>query len=108
MLYNVNVSARWNEWVNHHFGAAGINISFYADTDNDGLVNVLEYYADQIARDGSKLNRRATYMNRTSPFPMPIQHVGLDPNDADSDGDLLIDGFEWFYGFDPKVQVSKV
>ena len=90
--------------MNHHFGAAGINISFYADTDNDGLVNVLEYYADQIARDGNKLNRKATDMTRTP--PMPIQHIGLDPNDADSDGDLLTDGFEWYYGFNPKVQAS--
>ena len=79
--------------MNHHFGAAGINISFYADTDNDGLVNVLEYYADQIANGGQDRN-------------VPIEQLGLDPNDADSDGDLLTDGFEWYYGFNPKVQVG--
>ena len=76
--------------MSHHFGAAGVNVSFYADTDNDGLVNVLEYYADEIANRGLDLTGEA--LNRIS-----IEQLGLDPNDADSDGDLLTDGFEWFF-----------
>ena len=100
-LKSFSSAARWDEWVNHHFGAAGINISFYADNDNDGLVNVLEYYADEIANDDRGLTRDT--LERIS-----IDQLGLDPNQADSDGDLLTDGFEWFYGFNPKVQVRSL
>ena len=100
-------AARWNEWVNHHFGAAGRNVSFYADSDNDGLVNVLEYYADEIGNGDRGLTRDTLERNSIHRMPplLPIGQLGLDPNDADSDGDLLTDGFEWFYGFNPKVQV---
>ena len=86
--------------MSHHFGAAGVNVSFYADTDKDGLVNVLEYYADEIANRGLDLTGDA--LNRIS-----IEQLGLDPNDADSDGDLLTDGFEWFYELNPKTQVQS-
>ena len=36
----------------------------------------------------------------------PIADMGLNPARADSDGDLLVDGFEWYYGKDAKAQVS--
>ena len=35
----------------------------------------------------------------------PISELGLKPTESDSDDDLLIDGFEWFYGKDPKSRV---
>ena len=36
-----------------------------------------------------------------------IADMGLNPARADSDGDLLVDGFEWYYGKDAKAQVKK-
>ena len=84
----------------HHFGAAGQNVSFYADNDDDGLVNVLEYYADLIAYNDEILTSDDLRL-------ISIPQLGLDPNDPDSDGDLLTDGFETFYDFNPKVKVGS-
>ena len=38
----------------------------------------------------------------------PISDLGLDPTDGDTDGDLLADGFEWYFGMDAKNQVCLV
>ena len=35
-----------------------------------------------------------------------IADMGLNPTRADSDGDLLVDGFEWYFGKDAKTQVN--
>ena len=35
-----------------------------------------------------------------------IADLGLNPTRADSDGDLLVDGFEWYFGKDAKTQVK--
>ena len=35
---------RWEEWCQHYFGVAFV--SPFIDDDNDGLSNILEYYAD--------------------------------------------------------------
>ena len=74
-------------------------MSFYDDNDNDGLVNIIEYYFDQIGNYGSA---RSDQINLRE---APIADLGLDPTDGDTDGDLLADGFEWYYGMDAKHQV---
>ena len=35
---------RWEEWCQHYFSVAFV--SPFIDDDNDGLSNILEYYAD--------------------------------------------------------------
>ena len=74
-------------------------MSFYDDNDNDGLVNIIEYYFDQFG-DYSTTRSDQVTMRQAS-----IADVGLDPTDGDTDGDLLADGFEWYFGMDAKNQV---
>ena len=81
---NCNLQDRWDEWTSHYFGSEAANISLYDDNDNDGLVNIIEYYFDQVGK---------------------YSDWGLDPTDGDTDGDLLADGFEWYFGMNPKSQV---
>eukprot|EP01012_Entosiphon_sulcatum_P057256 TRINITY_DN80998_c0_g1_i1.p1 TRINITY_DN80998_c0_g1~~TRINITY_DN80998_c0_g1_i1.p1 ORF type:complete len:222 (-),score=11.61 TRINITY_DN80998_c0_g1_i1:881-1546(-) len=52
------------------------------DPDNDNLPNIAEYYAAATARTAS-----GRFRSLTEPQ--------LDPFDADTDDDLLSDGFEW-------------
>ena len=92
------IAERWDEWTNHYFGSQAATISFYGDNDNDGLVNIIEYYFDQL---GNYSNARSESLMRQA----PISELGLKPTETDSDDDLLIDGFEWFYGKDPKSRV---
>ena len=94
--------ARWDEWVRHHFGAAGVNISFYGDEDEDGLANILEYWAEVISP--MILSKGAAHSPKRAKST-PIREFGLNPTRGDSDGDLLTDGFEWHYGLNAKGQV---
>ena len=95
---NCNLQGRWDEWTSHYFGSEAANISLYDDNDNDGLVNIIEYYFDQLATYSSA--RSDPYMRQA-----PISDLGLDPTDGDTDGDFLTDGFEWYFGMDAKNKV---
>ncbi|MHA1364812.1 MAG: hypothetical protein ACTSP5_00170 [Candidatus Heimdallarchaeota archaeon] len=57
-----------------------------ADYDNDG------YYVGETYRSFTNLNEF---------------HAGTDPYSTDYDGDLLLDGFEYYYGLDPKSAVGN-
>ena len=91
--------ARWDDWTNHYFGSEAADVSFYDDNDNDGLVNIIEYYFDQLGNYSSSRSELA--MRQT-----PISDLGLDPTSPDSDNDLLVDGFEWYFGMDAKSRVK--
>ena len=52
------VADRWDEWTAHHFGSEAGNVSFYDDNDNDGLVNIIEYYFDQLGTYSSNVGSR--------------------------------------------------
>ena len=95
---NVVILDRWDEWPSHYFGSEAADISFYDDNDNDGLVNIIEYYFDQL---GNYSNTRSELSMRQA----PISDLGLDPTSPDSDNDLLVDGFEWYFGMDAKNRV---
>jgi len=88
----VKEPARWAEWCQHYFGVDWV--SPYGDNDNDGLSNILEYYAD--------VNPGTTTDWNENLGSLPVDQIGCDPTNIDTDGDLLLDGFEWFYGMDPK------
>ena len=75
----------------YHFGPSSTE-TYYGDPDGDGLVNVLEYYASVNINNQAEVNN----LNCSD-----VSNFGTDPNDPDSDGDLLKDGFEWFYKLDP-------
>ena len=75
-------------------------MSFYDDNDNDGLVNIIEYYFDEI---GNYINTRSEHSMTP---PLQIVDLGLDPTSPDSDNDLLVDGFEWYFGMDAKNRVQ--
>ena len=77
-------------------------MSFYDDNDNDGLVNIIEYYFDQIGNYSSGSARNDGIDMRQ----IPIGEMGLDPTRQDSDDDLLGDGFEWYFGMDAKNKVQ--
>ena len=96
-LVHIVASDRWDEWTNHYFGSEAADASFYDDNDNDGLVNIIEYYFDQFGTYSEVTMRQAS-----------IANVGLDPTDGDTDGDLLADGFEWYFGMDAKNQVTFI
>ena len=78
----------WNEWVVKYFGIIITSDEFFfIDSDNDGLVNILEFFGDL-----SNL-----YSNHS------VVQVGFIPNDPDTDNDLLLDGFEIYYGLSPLI-----
>ena len=87
----------WDEWVSHYFGMNITNEEFYyIDSDNDGLVNILEYYSN-----GIKPGVNSTRVKRSTDAAVDVTKIGSDPTDADTDDDLLLDGFETFYGLSP-------
>ena len=95
---------RWDEWVAYHFGN-DTPVSYYDDNDEDGLVNILEYYGDvniTNRRQNSRKRRQIVFEGLTD-IDVPIEQVGLDPNNPDTDGDLLTDGFERMFNLDAKV-----
>ena len=86
--------AFWDEWVSYHFNFNNSDEEFYyVDSDNDGLVNILEYYSN-----GSTPERSTERVRR---FAFSVATVGSNPLNPDSDGDLLLDGFEAFFGLSP-------
>ena len=91
---NFSCTARWDEWIAYHFGSDGGFISFYEDSDGDGLINALEYYADDFFSPGEDV--------ASSRESVPIQDLGLNPRNADTDGDGLFDGFEFSSGLNGK------
>eukprot|EP00523_Entomoneis_sp_CCMP467_P023211 CAMPEP_0168830468 /NCGR_PEP_ID=MMETSP0727-20121128/1546_1 /TAXON_ID=265536 /ORGANISM="Amphiprora sp., Strain CCMP467" /LENGTH=1752 /DNA_ID=CAMNT_0008883699 /DNA_START=232 /DNA_END=5491 /DNA_ORIENTATION=- len=68
---------------------------FKSDEDGDGASNIVEFYgAGFISSLYSDLTEIRILPNKTDPF------------NPDSDGDLLLDSFELFYGLDPLVADS--
>ena len=79
---------QWDEWIAHHYNLVEFKEElYYIDTDGDSLVNLLEYYADLNVsdKDGLKRTRKS----------LDVTMIGTDPHNPDSDGDLLLDGFEF-------------
>ena len=84
--------AFWDEWVLHHFKLSTSDEEFYyIDPDNDALINILEYYSNGPIPEGSTDGGVAHSMAT----------IGSNPLNPDSDGDLLLDGFEAFFGLSP-------
>ena len=130
---------RWDEWIMHFYAMNGSSTPelYYMDTDNDGLANILEYYAANISQlfetnsgAASQLRRKIATNIFDSDFPsrnkrddfdydidvgegddgqfsllqqqqVPIENIGSNPHKADSDGDLLLDGFEFSNSMNP-------
>ena len=79
----------WDEWVFNYFKTNKSTEEFYfLDSDNDGLVNILEYYADLDLTKSSRQRRN-------------INMIGSDPTNPDTDSDLLLDGFESYNNMKP-------
>ena len=88
---------RWDAWIQYYFKT---NVSterfFLMDNDNDGLVNFLEYYG------GVDFANTTNSTTRSKRSLTDISSIGADPTNPDSDGDLLLDGFEYSNGMSPK------
>ena len=93
-LCNIKKPEGWDEWLEQYFGANSTQ-DYYGDYDGDGLINIMEYYGSKIFNESKRENvtrsRRALSFNAQ----------GTNPTKADSDGDLLLDGFETYYQLDP-------
>ena len=87
----------WDAWIQYYFKT---NVStgrvFLMDNDNDGLVNILEYYG------GVDFANTTNSTTRPKRSLTDISATGTDPTNPDSDGDLLLDGFEHSNGMSPK------
>lgn len=90
--------AEWDDWAASYFGHSdSLDSSYFADPDNDGLSNIIEYYGNALpsiflSRNTSTLGRKL--------FLIPIIPSGMNPLKPDTDGDLLTDAFEWKVGTD--------
>ena len=95
----------WKEVYLSHLGpnVSQYQISLYDDPDNDGLANILEFYGVTLFETAFDLEgmNRSTYAENGSMIEGTV--VGTDPFEPDEDGDLLIDGFEVFFGLNPKA-----
>ena len=86
--------AFWDEWVSYHFNFITSDEEFYyIVSDNDGLVNILEYYSN-----GSTPEQSTESVGEILPS---MATIGSNPLNPDSDSDLLLDGFEAFFGLSP-------
>ena len=86
--------AFWDEWVSYQFNFNTSDEEFYyIDSDNDGLVNILEYYSNWRTPEQSTESVIGSALSMDS--------IGSSPLKPDSDRDLLLDGFEAFFGLSP-------
>ena len=86
--------AFWDEWVSYHFNFITSDEEFYyIDSDNDGLINILEYYSNWPTPEQSTESVGEILPSMTT--------IGSNPLNPDSDSDLLLDGFEAFFGLSP-------
>ena len=84
----------WNQWVSYHFNFNTSDEEFYyIDSDNDGLINILEYYSN-----GSTPEQNTESVGG---LPPSMAKIGSNPLNPGSDSDLLLDGFEAFFGLSP-------
>lgn len=89
----------WLEWVQHYFRINVKTEQYYLrDNDNDGLVNFIEYYGG-VDFFNITVNGEQELENKTL---SELIKEGTDPTNPDSDGDLLLDGFEYSNGMPPK------
>lgn len=96
---NIKKPARWDEWISYHYNInESVNDFYFYDTDYDKLVNILEYYANQDIFLDQENNGK---MKRSLDKQTPIYNLGTSPNLADSDKDLLLDGFEFSNRMNP-------
>ena len=96
---NIRKPSRWDEWIAYHYNTnESVEDFYFYDTDNDKLVNILEYYANQNIFVEQGNNRK---VKRSLDQITPIENVGTNPNLADTDKDLLLDGFEFFNRMSP-------
>ena len=94
----------WEQWTQLHFGISNASEQYYtADFDNDGLVNIIEYYGDISLANMTKSNMPRT--RRSVGFD--IKTIGTNPNNPDTDGDLLLDGFEYANEMSPVKQDDR-
>ena len=86
--------AFWDQWVSYHFNFNTSDEEFYyIDSDNDGLINILEYYSNGSTPEQST--------ESVGGLPPSMATIGSNPLNPDSDSDLLLDGFEAFFGLSP-------
>ena len=86
--------AFWDEWTSNYFSFNTSDEEFYyIDSDNDGLINNLEYYSNGSTPEQST--------ERVRRFASSMATIGSSPLKPDSDRDLLLDGFEAFFGLSP-------
>ena len=72
---------------------------YLLDNDNDGLVNIIEYYGGVNFFNTSV---GTSHRERRSLLSDDIANAGTDPTDPDTDDDLLLDGYEYQHGMSPK------
>lgn len=94
----------WDKWTQLHFGTNKTSDQYYiADFDKDGLVNILEYYGDISLENMTK----GTMPRTRRSVGFDIKTIGTNPNNADTDGDLLLDGFEYSNQMSPVKQDDR-
>ncbi|XP_066928274.1 uncharacterized protein [Clytia hemisphaerica] len=102
----------WDEWVLYYFHTNRSTEEFYLmDNDNDGLVNILEYYADTDFTLTDSREQRSIDSDSYTDFDLEQQEksrnrrafeiIGSNPINPDSDRDLLLDGFESYNSMSP-------
>lgn len=93
-LCKVRKPPRWDEWIKYHFDEDSHSDEFYfQDFDNDGLVNLVEYYANV-----SYYNSSSSQSSNGS-----VNAIGTNPLNADTDNDKLLDGYEYNFRMNPTV-----
>ena len=84
----------WDAWVFNFFGTNITNEEFYyIDSDNDGLVNILEYYSIEPLVISTRSKRAIDSID--------VTQIGSDPTDPDTDDYWLLNGFKTFYKMSP-------
>lgn len=85
----------WLQTFNLPLDDAGVG---FQDPDGDGLTNLEEYqFTAQLAlQEGRRANKTIQGKDLLALFAR-----GLDPFQADTDGDLMMDGYEVRFGLDP-------
>ena len=91
----IRIPKHWNNWMKQYFPSAD---SYYDDTDNDGLSNIVEYYGK--TNFNNTLENPVTYRGMRE--LIYYYAIGTSPTNSDSDEDFLTDGFEYRYQLNAK------
>ena len=94
----------WDQWLFYHLKIKSSSEQlYYIDSDNDGLSNILEYYGNI-----NFTNRDPTIVQkRKGRDVINFQDIGTSPKNPDTDGDYLLDGFEFINHLNPKKENDR-